>query len=189
MTDRLPPIQPEQQTPAQRQAVAEIIAGPRGRLQGPFVALLRAPELMQRVQALGEQLRFRCVLGERLKELAILLVARKWAQQTEWILHRPMALAAGIAPGTADAIAEGRRPPALDADEAIVYDFCAELLASSFQVSDGVWQRACGRFGEQGVVELIGLCGYYTLLAMVMNAAQTALPAGAQPALRPLGEL
>jgi len=186
MHDRLPPIPPDRQTEAQRKAVAEIIAGPRGKLQGPFVALMRAPDLMQRVQALGEQLRFRCVLGERLKELAILIVARRWTQQTEWLLHRPMAEAAGVRAELADAIAAGRRPAALAADEAVVHDYCVELLATDFQVSDATWSRVVDRFGEQGVVELTGLCGYYTLLAMVMNSARTALPGGARPPLAPL---
>jgi 4-carboxymuconolactone decarboxylase len=186
MQDRLPPIPSELQTEAQRKVVADILAGPRGKLQGPFVALMRAPEMMSRVQALGEQLRFRCVLGERLKELAILIVARHWTQQTEFLLHRPIALAAGVSEATVAAIAEGRKPTSLTDDEAIVYDFSRELFAANFQVSDATWGRTVDRFGEQGAVELIGVCGYYTLLAMVMNAARTALPDGAEPPLRPL---
>lgn len=185
MTDRLPTIPIDRQTEAQRRAVADIIAGPRGKLQGPFVPLLRAPDLMQRVQALGEQLRFRCVLGERLKELAVLLVARQWTQQTEWYFHREFALKAGLPEATIDAIAERRRPAGLAPDEAIVLDFTAELFRGAFEVSDATWNRAVAQFGEQGVVELLGLCGYYTLLAMIMNAARTALPAGAKPPLKP----
>lgn len=186
MHERLPPIPPELQTVAQRQAVAEIIAGPRGKLQGPFVALMRSPELMQRVQALGEQLRYRFVLGERLKELAILIVARRWTQQTEWLLHLPMALEAGVRAELAEAIARGQRPTDLAEDEAVVHDFCIELLAADFRLSDAMWSGAVAAFGQNGTVELIGLVGNYTLLAMVMNASRTALPDGATPPLAPL---
>jgi 4-carboxymuconolactone decarboxylase len=186
MTERLPLIPPDKQTAEQKQVLAELLAGPRGKLQGPFVAMLRAPEMMRRVQVLGEQLRFRCVLGERLKELAILIVARRWTQQTEFYLHRPMAEAAGVTPAVADAIALGQRPATLTADEAIIYDYCTEMLAGDFQVSDATWARVVGRFGEQGVVELTGVCGYYTLLAMIMNSARTALPGDATPPLKPL---
>ena len=98
-----------------------------------------------------------------------------------------LALAAGLAPETVAAVAEGRRPTTLEADEAIVHDHCRELFASNFQVSDATWARTVGRFGEQGVIELTALCGYYTLLAMIMNSARTALPDGAEPPLQPLG--
>jgi 4-carboxymuconolactone decarboxylase len=162
---------------AQRQAVAEIVAGPRGALIGPFVPLLRSPDLMSRVQKLGEYLRFGSSLPKPLNELAILMTARHWSQQFEFYMHRAMALDAGLRAEVADAIADGRRPPAMHDDESIIYDFCDELLRTQ-GVSDPTYARAVHAFAEQGVVDLISVVGYYSLLAMVMNVARTPLPAG-----------
>jgi 4-carboxymuconolactone decarboxylase len=173
--DRLPPLREDALTPQQREAAAAIIAGPRGGLYGPFVPLLRSPELLGHTQRLGEYLRYRSAVGTRLSELAILVVARHWSQGVEWAIHAPIAAQAGIASDTIAAIAAGATPPRLDDDEAIVYAFCSELQATQ-HVSDATFKRARARFGEHGVVDLLGLCGYYTLLAMVMNGARTALP-------------
>jgi 4-carboxymuconolactone decarboxylase len=173
--DRLPPIPPEDQTPAQHAAEAELVSGPRGKLVGPFVPLLRSPELMARVQKVGEFLRFESGLDDRIKELAILIVARAWSQPFEWAFHLPLALKAGVTRETAGAIAAGRRPEGLTAAEAAAYDLLTELDRTR-QVGDGAWTRAVGVFGEAGVVELIGVAGYYALLAMTMNAARTPAP-------------
>jgi 4-carboxymuconolactone decarboxylase len=179
--DRLPPIPPERWTPQQRELAEEIINGPRGALLSPFVPMLRSPELMAHSQRMGEYLRYRSAIGLRLSELAILLVARHWSQQVEWAIHAPIAQREGIAAGTVAAIAEGRHPPALPREEAAVYDFATELLRQQ-QVSDETWQRALALFGEHGVVDLCGLLGYYSYLAMLMNAARTPAPASeAQP--------
>jgi 4-carboxymuconolactone decarboxylase len=175
MTDRLRPIPPEDWTDAQRTAHDEIVNGPRGALVGPFVPLLRSPELMGHVQRLGEYLRYRSAIGTRLSELAILVTAREWGQQVEWAIHAPIAKAAGIPADVIDAIAGYRRPPAMLIDEAVVYEFCLELHRDK-RVSDRVYADALALFGEQGVVDLMGINGYYTLLAMVMNVAQTAVP-------------
>ena len=176
MTDRLRPILPEDWTVAQRGAAADIIAGPRGALYGPFVPLLRSPELMTHVQQLGEYLRYRSAIGVRLSELAILVTAREWDQQVEWAIHAPIALQVGIPQDVVDAIARRERPAALLVDEAVVYDFCLELQRTR-RVSDRVYADALALFGEQGVVDLMGVNGYYTFLAMVMNTARTAAPA------------
>jgi 4-carboxymuconolactone decarboxylase len=184
-TDRLPPIPAERWTPAQRELAEEIIRGPRGALVSPFIPLLRSPELMAHAQRMGEYLRYRSAIGQRLSELAILVTARAWSQAVEWAIHAPIALREGIAEETIAAIAEGRRPAALDDDEAAVYDFCGELHARK-AVSDTTWARAVQRFGEQGTVDLIGINGYYTLLSMVMNAARTPAPQTGAPPLPPL---
>jgi len=173
--DRLPPIPPEHWTPEQRERAEEIIRGPRGALVSPFVPLLRSPELMTHAQRMGEYLRYRSAVGLRLSELAILLVARHWSQQVEWAIHAPIAQREGLPADAVLAIAQGERPRVLREDEAVVHDFCVELLRTQ-QVSDATWDAAVQHFGEQGAVDLVALNGYYSLLAMVMNAARTAVP-------------
>jgi 4-carboxymuconolactone decarboxylase len=175
MTDRLPPIPADEWTDAQRQSASAIINGPRGALYGPFVPLLRSPELMDHAQRLGEYLRYRSAIGPRLTELAVLVTARAWDQQVEWAIHAPIALQAGVDAGVIDAIARRERPQAMAADEEAVYDFCTELQRDK-RVSDRVYRNALALFGEQGVVDLMGVNGYYTFLAMLMNAAQTEAP-------------
>lgn len=189
MADRLPPIRPDAWTDAQRRAAEAIVHGPRGGLYGPFVPLLRSPELMDCAQRMGEYLRYRSAIGTRLSELVILLIARFWDQQVEWAIHAPIALDAGIGREVVDAIAQGRRPDTMSDDEALVHDFSTELNVQR-TVSDTTFDRARGRFGEHGVVDLLGLNGYYTFLAMVMNGACTATPpssAAPLPALRGAG--
>ena len=169
---RLPPIPPDQLTADQQAAVDELVAGRRGAVIGPFIATLRSPELTRRLQRLGEYLRFNAALPEKLREMAILLVAREWKQGFEWQVHAPIAAAAGVPPETIASIAEGRRPAALDRDEEIVYSVCTELHRTH-AVSDATWHAAVAAFGEQGIVDLIAMIGYYTTLAMIMNVAQT----------------
>ena len=180
--DRMPPIPADKLTEEQKRAAEEIIAGPRKALEGPFIPLLRSPELMSRLQKTGEYLRFHTKLGANISEFIILLTARQWTQQFEWISHADLALKAGIKPETIKAIAEGRRPSGMTPDEEMVYDFCAELRLHQ-SVSDPVYAQVVGRFGEQGVIDIIGLCGYYTLLGMVMNVARTPLPPDKKPPL------
>jgi len=130
---------------------------------------------MAHAQRLGEYLRYRSALGLRLSELAILVTARHWDQGAEWAIHVPIALREGVHAATIAAVALGERPRDMAPDEAVVHDFCAELHRTR-QVGDATWERAVGALGEQGVVDLTGLCGYYALLAMVMNAARTPPP-------------
>lgn len=174
--DRMPPLQPEQMIESQRQAAAAVIAGPRGRLEGPFIPLLRSPVLMERLQKTGEYLRFESVLCDRLREFTILLVARQWTQNVVWAIHHPLALQAGVAEAVTEALAAGRRPTGMTDDEEIAYELCCELR-SNHCVSDATYQRALKRLGEQGVIDLLGVIGYYTLIAMVMNVARTPAPA------------
>jgi 4-carboxymuconolactone decarboxylase len=181
--DRMPPLGPDQMTAAQQKAVAELVAGPRGGVIGPFIPLLRSPEFMSRLQKTGEYLRFHSALGARLNEFVILMTARQWTQQFEWAAHYPIALKAGVTEGVAQAIAEGRRPLAMAEDEAVAYDFCDELFRTR-GVSDTTYARAVAKFGEQGVIDMLGVTGYYSMLAMVMNVARTPIPDGASMPLR-----
>ena len=173
----MPPLTADQMTPEQRAAAEEIAAGRRGAVYGPFVPLLRSPELTRRLQRVGEYLRFEPALPPALRELAIILVAREWRQDFEWHVHAPLAEREGLPRDTIDAIADGRRPPAMSAEEALVYDFLAELR-SSRTVGDAIYARAVAAFGEQGVIDLVALAGYYALLAAIMNVARTQVPPG-----------
>jgi len=181
----MPPIPATKQSAAQRDAARELAATARGGVIGPFVPALRSPEFMTRLQRLGEYLRYRCALGPRLTELAILLTARAWSQQFEWALHVETARAAGVSAATIAAIAAGRRPVRLETDEAVVYDFVIELETTR-SVADATYARARAALGEQGIVDLIGVAGYYAMLAMLLNVAQTPLPRGRRPQLKPL---
>ena len=182
--DRMPPIPADKMTAAQKKAAEELVADPRRALAGPFVPLLRSPEFMSRLQKMGEQLRFESSIGPKLTEFTILLTARQWSQQYEWDVHQPLALKAGLSPEISAAVAEGRRPEGMDEGESIIHDFFVELHQNQ-SVSDATYARAVGRFGEQGVVELAGVIGYYTMLAMIMNVARTPLPEGKTPQLLP----
>jgi 4-carboxymuconolactone decarboxylase len=181
--DRLPLPPPEVMTSAQREAVEEITAGPRGDVIGPFVPLLRSPELMTRLQKTGEYLRFQKTLSPRVFEMCILLVARRWNQQFEWSFHHPIALEAGLERSFVEAIALERRPEGMDPAMAAAWGLLDELHRTT-AVSDEVYARALDALGDRGVVELVATVGYYTTLAMVMNTART--PAPSEPALPPL---
>jgi 4-carboxymuconolactone decarboxylase len=180
--DRMPPIPADKMTEAQKKAAEEVVAGQRGSLVAPFIPLLRSPEFMSRLQKTGEYLRFNTKLGSNISEFIILITARQWTQQVEWDIHEPLAETAGVKPEIVTAISEGRRPTAMSADEEIVHSFCMELFQRQ-SVSDATYKRAVSRFGEQGVIDITGLCGYYTMLGMIMNVARTPLPSGKAPPL------
>jgi len=182
MADRMPPIPADKWTDAQKKSAEEITSGPRKELVGPFIPLLRSPEYMSRLQKVGEYLRYKTNLGSNISEFIILLIARNWTQQFEWYSHESLALKAGIKPETLKAIAEGRRPAAMTPDEEMVYDYVAELLLHQ-SVSDPAYARVVARFGEQGVIDITGLCGYYTSLGMLMNVTRSPLPPGIAPPL------
>jgi 4-carboxymuconolactone decarboxylase len=182
--DRMPPIAAGRYTEAQRQAAEEFAAGRGYAVSGPFVPLIRSPEVMLRAKAMGDYLRFRSALAPRLSEMIILIVAREWTQQYEWAFHYGFAVKAGLRPGIIEAIADGRRPGDMADDEEAAYEMSIELQRTK-RVSDESWRKAIASFGEQGVIDLIGLNGYYTMLAMTMNAARTAVPEGmAEPLKR-----
>lgn len=174
---RFPELRAEQMTEAQKRVHQSIAAGPRGGVRGPFNALLRSPELADRVQKVGEYLRFNTSLPARLNELAILINARFWGSKYEWYAHRPLALKGGLAESVADDLARNERPASMQPDEALVYDFCT-ALHTQHAVDDALFDRAVTLLGERGVMDLIGVSGYYTLVSMVLNVADIPLPAG-----------
>ena len=175
MINRLPPLAEHEWDDQQRALAEEIINGPRGALLPPFEPLLRSPELMAHAQRMGEYLRYRSALGQRLSELAILMTARHWSQPVEGAVHARIARANGIPAAAVQAINEKRLPEDLQPDEWAIYHFCKELQEQQ-KVSDATWQHAIALWGEKGVVDLIGINGYYSFLSMVMNGAQTPVP-------------
>jgi 4-carboxymuconolactone decarboxylase len=177
--ERLPPIADADLTDEQKKAAREFETGRGYEVHGPFAAMLRSPEVMLRAMAMGDYLRFRNALPKRVSEMVILVTAREWTQQFEWTYHYRYAMEAGLAREIADAIGEGRRPPNMAADETAAYDFAIELHHRK-GVSDATYARALAVFGERGIVDLTGICGYYSLLAMMMNVART--PADAEGA-------
>jgi 4-carboxymuconolactone decarboxylase len=182
--DRLPPLPDAELTPEQAAARQKLLAGARGVFQGPFIPLLRNPALLGRVEQLGAYLRYESTLPGRIREFAILAVARAYSQQVEWAIHQPLALQEGVRPLVVAAIAEGRRPELMPEDEAVTWDFLAELEAHR-SVSDSTYARALRQFGEAGMLDLVAIAGYYGLLGLVMNTARTAAPDGARlPLLR-----
>lgn len=183
-TARFPTIPEDKLTPAQKKAVEGIVKGPRGSLRGPFNTMLRSPELADRAQRVGEYVRFHSSLPAKLKELAILVTGRHWTAQYEWYAHRRLAVEAGVPAAYADAIAEGKRPSGMSDAESAVYDFASDLLYTK-QVSDAVFASAKEHLGEQGVVDLIGTVGYYSLVSMCLNVDRYPIPDDAAP-LKPL---
>jgi len=183
---RFKTLTPETMTAEQRAVAEAIQSGPRGAgLRGPFNALLRSPELCDLVQQIGAYVRFKSVLPATLNEMAICMAGRKWTAQYEFYAHRRLALAAGLDAAIVDAIAVGERPANLSDDEATVYDFASELLGTG-QVSDASYAGVRVRFGERGVMDLVGAIGYYSLVSMVLNVDRVPLPAGVAPPLKPL---
>jgi 4-carboxymuconolactone decarboxylase len=183
--DRMPPIPADKLTEAQKRAVEEFKAARNADVSGPFVPMLRSPEVMSRARAMGDYLRFRSTLPPRLSEFVILLTARRWTQQYEWNAHAPLALQAGVSRDIVNAIAEGRRPERMAEEHDILYTLCDELQRNQ-SVTDATYARAVAKFGEAGVIDVLGITGYYTMLAMVLNTARTPLPDGARPALSAL---
>lgn len=180
-TERLPLPDRSAMSEAQRAAADAIINGPRGAVFGPFIPLLRIPVLMERVGKTGEALRFDGTLPERLREFAICVVARETANQFEWQTHVPLALKAGVAPASIDALAAGSRPRAPAPDEAATYDFVIELMRRH-GVCDATYARASALFGEAGTVELTALVGYFVMVCWIMNVARTPGPRGSTTA-------
>jgi 4-carboxymuconolactone decarboxylase len=184
--ERMPALARDDMDEAQRRAADELAAGPRGGVKGPFIPLLRSPELMDRFQKVGEYLRFRSGLEPRLAELTMTIGAREWTNHFEWTVHAALAAKAGVAPEAIEAVREGRRPAALTADETLIHDFTQELLRNK-GVCDATYARAQKRLGERGLMDLVGLIGYFAAICMVMNVAHT--PATADTSVAPMPSL
>ena len=168
MTDRLPPFDAAHASPEQKAVLDEIQSGPRGNLDGPFLGWIHSPALAQHAQRLGAFCRYQTGLPTRLSELAILVTAARWRAQAEWHIHYPIARAAGVPQALAEAIRAGRPPQFEDADDALIHAFATELYDRQ-RVSDPTYARTVERFGPQVTVNLVGLLGYYALVAMTLN--------------------
>lgn len=177
LPDRMPPIPAEKLTDEQRKAVADISSGLRGEIRGPYWPILRSPGFLMSVHRVGEYTRYHCPLDHRINEMATMMGARAWTQQYAWNAHYGKAVKAGLKPSTLDALAEGRRPPEMQTDEAVLYDFVTEVLANK-SASDATYEKTVAQFGESGVIDILGIVGYYSMLAMIMNVARTAFTDG-----------
>ena len=182
---RLKLLSPGEMSAEQKETYDEAIAGKRGAPPAPMMAWLNSPDMARHATRLGEQLRFNTIFPAKLSEIAILVTARHWTSHYEWYAHRRAAQTAGLSQSIIDAVAAGRRPSAMAPEETAVYDFVSELLTTK-QVSDATFKAAKDRFGERGVVDLIGVSGYYQLVSMLLNVDRYPLPDGVQPELKPL---
>jgi 4-carboxymuconolactone decarboxylase len=195
--DRFAVLKPDQLSAEQKTLLQALLSGPRGGgdasaevierilTRGPFNAWMRSPELGDRLQKVGEYVRFNTSLPLRLNEFAILITARHWTSQYEWYAHHSLAMKAGLDPKIAADLALGKRPKNMKEDEVAVYDFCTQLHRKN-KVDDATFKRAVGLFGEKGVMDLIGVSGYYTAVSMTLNVAEVPVPAGQKNPLKPL---
>lgn len=165
---RISLLSPSQMSPAQRTVYDAVVAGKRGRVGLPLLAWLASPEFAQRAQHLGEFARYETTLAPRISELAILVVAHHWRAPYEWEAHAKEALSAGVSQRIIQAIAASEEPLFVQPDELLVYEFATSVL-QSHTVDEGLFVRAFAQFGERGVVELVGILGYYTMIAMTLN--------------------
>ena len=182
--ERLPPIPADKLTDAQKKAAAEFLVERKQAVFGPFVPLSRSPQLMINAAKMGTYLRFGNSLPRDVSEFAILLVSRRFTQQYEWYVHAADGKTAGLSEAMIQAVADGRRPEGMNEGMEIVYDFSNELN-DFHSVTDRTYQRMVAKYGEQGMMDLVGLNGYYSLISMVLNVGRTPLPPGNQPALKP----
>jgi 4-carboxymuconolactone decarboxylase len=185
--ERMPEMTLEKMTPAQRSIAEAIMNGPRGRMSGPFNAWLRKPELADRLQKVGEYVRFNTSLDKRINEMAILMTAQAWGVQYEWYAHAPLALKAGLDPAVVAAIGAGRRPENMKDDEAIVWEFTTQLRRDH-SVDDATYAKALEKFGEPGIIDLIAVNGYYDVVSMTLNVARVKPPAEAELPIKQAGQ-
>jgi 4-carboxymuconolactone decarboxylase len=185
--ERMPEMTLDQMTPAQRSIAEAIINGPRGRMSGPFNTWLRSPVLADRLQKVGEYVRFDTSLDKRINEMAILMTAQTWGAQYEWYAHAPLAIKAGLDPAVVKAIGAGRKPENMKDDEAIVWEFTTQLRRDH-SVDDAIYTKALEKFGEQGIVDLIAVNGYYDVVSMTLNVAHVKPPADAEMPFKQAGQ-
>jgi 4-carboxymuconolactone decarboxylase len=183
--DRFKPLKWDEMTPEQKTMMEHLVSGERRGAGGPFNVLLRSPEMGDLAQQFGASMRFHSSLPRKLNEMAIIITARHWTAQYEWNAHRSAAAQAGLNESIIQAIAAGKRPGSMDADETTIYNFATELLNTK-QVSDPVFKAVKDKFGERGAVDLIGVMGYYQFVSMLLNVDRYPLPEGAKPELQTL---
>jgi 4-carboxymuconolactone decarboxylase len=177
--ERFAEIPLEKMTPAQRTVADAIMSGPRKGMSGPFNAWLRSPELADRLQKVGEYVRFNSSLDKRLNEMAIIMTAQYWGSQYEWFAHAPLAIKAGLDPDTVAALGAGKKPDKMKDDEAIIWEFATQLRRDH-NVDDAIYAKAVDKFGENGVMDLVAVSGYYDVVSMTLNVARVSPPADAQ---------
>lgn len=183
--DRFKPLKYEEMTPEQKAMITNVVTGERRGAAGPFNVMLRSPEMGDLAQKLGALARFHSELPDKIRELAIMITMRHWTVQYEWQAHRRTAEQAGLNPAISKAIAEGKRPSGMSAEEEVVYNFSNELINTG-QVSDEHFNAAVKMYGERKVVNLINIMGYYSLVALMLNTDRYPLPPGQKPELQPL---
>ncbi|HET7887072.1 MAG TPA: carboxymuconolactone decarboxylase family protein [Bradyrhizobium sp.] len=174
---RLKLLAPEEMSPEQKQTYDEAIAGKRGKPPAPMMAWLNSPEMARHATRLGEMLRFNTIFSAKLSEIAILVTARHWTSHYEWFAHKRLALVGGMDPRIADDIRDRRTPSFDDPKAKMIYDF-AKSLHEGHGVPKALYEEAVGLLSERGVVEVIGLCGYYTMVSMTLNTFEFGLPDG-----------
>jgi 4-carboxymuconolactone decarboxylase len=177
--ERMAEIPLDKMTPAQRTVADAIMSGPRHRMSGPFNAWLRSPELADRLQKVGEYVRFNTSLDKRLNEMAIIMSAQFWGSQYEWYAHAPLAIKAGLDPEVVAALGAGNKPEKMKDDEAIVWEFTTQLRRDH-GVNEAIYAKAVEKFGENGVMDLVAVNGYYDVVSMTLNVAHVSPPADAQ---------
>jgi len=175
--ERMAEIPLDKMSSAQRAVADAIMSGPRGGLRGPFNTWLRSPVLADRLQKVGEYIRFNTSLDKRVNEMAILMTAQAWGSQYEWYAHAPLAIKAGLDPDIVAAIGAARKPEKMKDDEAVVWEFTTQLRRDH-GVDDAIYARALEKLGEQGIMDLIAVNGYYDVVSMTLNVARVAPPAG-----------
>ena len=182
--ERFGPIPEDAMSPQQRALADALISGPRGGIRGPFPALLRNPKLADQVRILGHTIRFENSLPPALRELVVLIAARFWSAEYEWYAHSLIAAEAGLDSVIIEAIKLERRPEAMSPDEGLIYDLCTELLNDK-DICDATYAAAVGRFGEVAILDAVCTAGYFSLVALILNASRHPIPDTAVP-LKPL---
>ena len=185
--ERMAEIPLDKMTPAQRAVADAIMSGPRKRMSGPFNAWLRSPELADRLQKVGEYVRFNTSLDKRLNEMAIIMSAQFWGSQYEWYAHAPLAIKAGLDPEIVAALGVGNKPEKMKDDEAIVWEFTTQLRRDH-SVDDAIYARALEKFGEAGIIDLVAVNGYYDVVSMTLNVARVKAPAEAEMPFKQAGQ-
>ena len=184
--ERFAEISLDKMSPEQRTIAEAIMNGPRGRMSGPFNAWLRSPVLADRLQKVGEYVRFNTSLDKRINEMAILMTAQAWGAQYEWYAHAPLAIKAGLDPEVVKAIGVGQKPAKMKDDEAIVWEFTTQLRRDH-SVDDAVYAKALDKFGEAGIIDLVAVNGYYDVVSMTLNVAHVKAPADAEMPFKQAG--
>ena len=188
-TVRFAPLKAEELNPAQKAWADAITAPPRNAkfTNPPYRAYIRNPDLAPRLTAMTDYLRWNTSLPPRLSEMAILITARQWTAQYEWFAHYPLAIKGGLDPRILSAIAQGKRPDNMKDDEAALYDLAMALYRDK-KVSDPVYKAALEKFGERGIMDIIGIMGYYDITSMTLITMQAEAPNDSVPPLQALSK-